>query len=185
MVRRVINIKKKETMKKYFLKNSDQELQIGQRVLVQKPMQTPFGMGTVQAEVVITQATLELLEKEGVVEVRDDFDVKAYVEKLKPYVRRIARKMKVDLPEASSFLQSLLSLSPKAHFTLLAEVIAEVKNRGLERGPKVYWFNPAANYMIEVIDHPNSAAAFYSVKDALDAYKLLFPFIRELVADGE
>lgn len=173
-------------MKKYFLKNSDQELRIGQRVTIQKPMKTPFGMGTVQVEVVITQATLELLIKDGIVEVRDGFDAKAHWEELKPYVRRLARRMKVDLPEASSFLQSLLSLSPKAHLTLLAEVIAEVKNRRLEKGSTVYWLNPANNYSpVGMTGSYNNAIVFYSAKDALDAHRLLLPFIKELVADGE
>ena len=58
-------------MVKYYLKNG-QEVKIGNTVEIRKPVDTTLGKGTATVNVLVTQATLELLIKEGFVVKKDD-----------------------------------------------------------------------------------------------------------------
>ena len=176
-------------MKKFFLKEDGKEIKLGDKIQISTPVNTSYGGGIAQVKVEISPATLKKLEDDGFVTVKDDEpqknEAQIFFENMKPYLRRFARKNGMSLPACMGYFLLLSETSKRAHLLVLLETIAEVKNRDLKRGPKVYWFNPAANYMIEVIDHPNNAVVFYSKKDALDAYELLLPLIKDLVADGE
>ena len=177
-------------MKKFFLKGDGKEVKLGEKIQISTPVNTSYGEGKAQVEVEVSPATLKKLVDDGFVIIKDDEPQKTeeqiFFENMKPYFRRFARKNGMSLPACMWYFLLLSETSKRAHLLVLLETIAEVKNRDLKKGPKVYWFNPAANYMIEVIDnHPNNAVVFYSKEDALEAHRLLLPLIKDLVADGE
>lgn len=177
-------------MKKFFLKEDGKEVKLGEKIQISTPVNTSYGKGKAQVEVEVSPATLSKLVEDGFVIIKGDEPQKTeeqtFFENMKPYFRRFARKNGIPLYYCIEYFSLLYETSKRAHLLVLLETIAEVKNRDLKKGPKVYWLNPAANYSpVEVVGNHNNAVVFYSVKDALDAHRLLLPLIKDLVADGE
>lgn len=177
-------------MKKFFLKEDGKEIKLGEKIQISTPVNTSYGEGKAQVEVEISPATLKKLVDDGFVIIKDDepqkTEVQIFFENMKPYFRRFARKNGMSLPACMGYFLLLAETSKRAHLLVLLETIAEVKNRDLKMGTKVYWLNPAANYSpVGVVGNNNNAVVFYSAKDALDAYRLLHPLIKDLVTDGE
>lgn len=177
-------------MKKFFLKEDGKEVKLGEKIQISTPVNTSYGVGKAQVEVEVSPATLKKLVDDGFVIIEDDgpqkTEAQIFFENMKPYFRRFARKNGMSLPSCMGYFLLLAETSKRAHLLVLLETIAEVKNRDLKKGPKVYWLNPAANYSpVEVVGNPNNAVVFYSAKDAFYAHRLLLPLIKDLVADGE
>lgn len=177
-------------MKKFFLKEDGKEVKFGEKIQISIPVNTSYGGGKAQVEVEVSPVTLKKLVDDGFVIIKDDepqkTEAQIFFENMKPYFRRFARKNGMSLPACIGYFLTLSETSKRAHLLVLLETIAEVKNRDLKKGSKVYWLNPAANYKVaEVVGNHNNAVVFYSPEDAVDAYKLLLPFIKDLVADGE
>lgn len=177
-------------MKKFFLKEDGKEVKLGEKIQISTPVNTSYGEGKVHVEVEVSIATLKKLVDDGFVIIKDDepqkTEVQIFFENMKPYFRRFARKNGMSLPACMGYFLLLSETSKRAHLLVLLETIAEMKNRDLKKGPKVYWLNPAYNYSpVEVVGNHNNAVVFYSVKDALDAHRLLLLLIKDLVADGE
>ena len=177
-------------MKKLFLKEDGKEVRLGEKIQISTPVSTSYGEGRTQVEIEISPATLKKLVDDGFVIIKEDepqeTESQNFLKNMKPYFRRFARKNGISLPACIEYFLLLFKTSKRAHLLVLLETIAEVKNKGLKKGPKVYWLNPAANYSrVEVTDSYNNAVVFYSAKDALDAHRLLLPLIKDLVADGE
>lgn len=173
-------------MKKYFLTKNNQELKVGDKIkLIKKRVTTLYGEGMQVIEIKVTEDTLEKLVKNGLVRVETDeadeaVNTECLIERLKPYIMEIAKKMHADFPTACGMLGVVYNISPKIHFQLLLEAIAEVKNRGKKPGKDNWWLNPLTSYKpIKVIGSPTSATVFYEVWDALEAYKTILPFIKD------
>ena len=170
-------------MKKYFLKEDHQEVKLGDKIQISAPVNTSYGQGRAHVDVVLTEANMKKLVDDGFI-VAEKGKEKIDFDSMKPYFRRFARKNEMSLPSCLMLLSLLLNTSKKAHLLMLIETIAEVKNRDLKKGDKVFWLNPAANYKpVEVVGNHNHAVVFYSLKDAIETYNLLLPFINDL--DGE
>lgn len=173
-------------MKKYFLTENNKELKVGDKIkLIKKRVTTLYGEGMQVIEIKVTEDTLEKLVKNGLVRVETDeadeaVNTECLIERLKPYIMEIAKKMHADFPTACGMLGVMYNISPKIHFRLLLEAIAEVKNRGKKPGKDNWWLNPLTGYKpIKVIGSPTSATVFYEVWDALEAYKTILPFIKD------
>lgn len=172
-------------MKKFFLKEDGKEVKFGEKIQISIPVNTSYGGSKAQVEVEVSPATLKKLVDDGFVIIKDDepqkTEAQIFFENMKPYFRRFARKNGISLPACIGYFFILSETSKRAHLLVLLETIAEVKNRDLKKGTKVYWLNPAANYSpTEVVGNPNNAVVFYSAKDALDAHRLLLPLIKNL-----
>lgn len=176
-------------MTKYFVKGTDKEVKVGMTIQIETPADTDFGKGKAVVDVFVTQASLELLIKKGLVEKRDEFtaeDGKKHMELLKPYIRRFARKNKVDFPQACIILAEIAEISPVAHIEVLLEQISEVLNRERTPGFSVYYLSPLNDYHIVAVPRGKSVAPiFYNNEDAKEAYKLIAPFVDELVKNGK
>lgn len=177
-------------MVKYYLKDG-QEVKIGNTVEIQKPIDTTLGKGTATVNVLVTQATLELLIKEGFVVKKDDNEwteerLKGHFELLKPYIRRFARKNKMTYDDAVCALATILEMSPASHIQMLLEVMSEVMNREKSAAPVVFILSPSYDYRVSQINLKNAKLRpkFFSRADAERAYMLLKPFIDEIV-NGE
>lgn len=173
-------------MKKYFLKKNNQEIKVGDKIQLSRTVNTSYGEGVVTTDLEVSEEILERLIHDDFVEVREEkSEGESVVEGLKPFIRRIARKNNLDFPATCAMLQVILEVNPKAHFQLMVDVIAEVKNRGKEAGKETYYLNPLSSFKpVLIIGNPNSATVFYSAEDALEAHRLLLPFIRDIV-NGE
>lgn len=176
-------------MKKFFLKDG-KEVKLGEKIQISTPVRTSYGEGKAQVEVEISPATLKKLVDDGFVTIKDDkpqkTEAQLFFESMKPYYRRFARKNGMTLSACFAYFSLLAETSKRAHLTVLLETIAEVKNGGLEKGSTVYWLNPAAGYYpVEVVGNHYNSIVFYSLKDAMDAHKLLAPIIKDLITNGE
>ena len=160
-------------MIKYYLKNTDKEVKVGDRITISVPTSTPYGQGKCDIEVLVTQETLNHLVDDNLVVKKDDgkFDFEVY----KPFVRRIARKHDVSFPEACELLDGLREISMPAHNALLLEAMSEVFNRDKTVNSLVFVLNShgrISRASVEGIVVPY----FIEQADALKAISLMKPF---------
>lgn len=173
-------------MVKYFLKGTDKEVKVGNKIIIKVPTKTPYGEGTCEVETLVTQMSLEQLCKDGIVESRGIPEPP--IEKLhsatpnfveyKPFIRKLARKMHTNFETALAFLDLLHDTSLYAHNCLLLELMAEVMNKDKERDNWIYMINLGDAEHCAFIRTLNAcdAPAFFSMDDALKALELISPF---------
>ena len=169
---------------KYFIKDSDEEVQMGQTIEVEQKVTTSLGEGICKTQVVVTPKNVGLLVKQGFLVQKEEEkgmspDLEEHWEKLKPYIRRFARKNDMPLVPAIMFFASLEQVSPLAQIHVLLETISEVKNRGKSAAPTVYYLSPMCGFEIAMVSLRASkfTPVFYSRDDAKEAYELIKPFL--------
>ena len=169
---------------KYFIKDSDEEVQMGQTIEVEQKVTTSLGEGICKTQVVVTPKNVGLLVKQGFLVQKEEEkgmspDLEEHWEKLKPYIRRFARKNDMPLVPAIMFFASLEQVSPLAQIHVLLETISEVKNRGKSAAPTVYYLSPMCGFEIAMVNLRASkfTPVFYSRDDAKEAYELIKPFL--------
>lgn len=167
-------------MVKYFLKNTEQEVKIGNTVILTVPGRTPYGEGKCEVQVLVTQETLQQLVKDGLVEARDlKVSMKtASKEIYRPFIRRLARRLKISFDEALDVLDCLLDSSPYAHNCLLVDLMAEVFNKDKKFGSSVYIIDMATNRpLTRTVSGPFAEPVFADFEDAKRVCALLTPFV--------
>lgn len=169
---------------KYFIKDSDKEVQMGQTIEVEQKVMTSLGKGVCKTQVVVTPESVGLLVKQGFLVQKEEEKgmppaTKEHWWKLKPYIRRFARKNDMPLVSAILFFASLEQVSPLAQIHVLLETISEVKNRGKSAAPTVYSLSPTCGFGIATVSLKASkfTPVFYSRDDAKEAYELIKPFL--------
>ena len=169
---------------KYFIKDSDKEVQIGQTIEVEQKVTTSLGEGVCKTQVVVTPENIGLLVRQGFLVQKEEEKgmspaTREYWEKLKPYIRRFARKNDMPLVPAMLFFAELEQMSPLAQIHVLLETISEVKNRGKSSAPMVYCLSPVCGFGIAMVNLKASkfVPVFYSKDDAKEAYELIKPFL--------
>jgi hypothetical protein len=169
---------------KYFIKDSDKEVQMGQTIEVEQKVTTSLGEGICKTQVVVTPENVGLLVKQGFLVQKEEEKgmspaSEEHWEKLKPYIRRFARKNDMPLVPAILFFASLEQMSPLAHIHVLLETISEVKNRGKSPAFAVYYLSPIFEFEVAMASSKVSkfTPVFYSKDDAMEAYELIKPFL--------
>lgn len=169
-------------MVKYFLKNTDQEVKIGNTITIKAPITTPYGEGNYEAQVLVTETSFKQLIKDKLVEAKevkkegeDEFNT------YKPYFRRLQKELGLPMSLTIEFLDNLAGLSLTSHNVLLLKAMAEVMNRGKEMRDRVYIIAP---YTLDVLTvAPKTLylleGAFYDKKDCERARELLRPFLED------
>lgn len=174
-------------MVKYFLKNTEQEVKIGNTVILTVPGKTPYGDGKCEVQVLVTQEILQQLVKDGFVEARDmRVSIKTVNKEIyKPFIRRLARRLKISFDEALDALNHLLNSSPYAHNCLLVDLMAEVFNKDKRFGCAVYIIDMASNKPLarSVSSGPFAEPVFADFEDAKKVCTLLTPFVAIAVHD--
>lgn len=176
-------------MKKYFLRDNKQEVKLGDKVDLFTTTDTPYGEGRTTVVVTLTEKMLKQLIEDGlIIEKEDATGEYDFMNGIKPYIRRFARKNGWTFPNAITFLQLLSVLCKKAHLDVLVEMVSEAKNRGKQKGEEVYFLNALNGYYPKAVRIADvkylPRMHFYDAKDALDARKLLLPVIEDIL-DGE
>lgn len=161
-------------MIKFYLKDNNQEVKVGDKITISVPTSTPYGQAKCEVNVVVTQESLKQLIKDGLVFSEEkSIDLEDY----KLFIRRLARKCNITFPEAIELLDSIKSVSLYAHNTLLLEMIAEVYNRDKEIPHYVYVIG---NNTILYVDIKNVHQPFFITReDAQKAAYLMRPFYEE------
>lgn len=169
---------------KYFIKDSDKEVQMGQTIEVEQKVVTSLGEGVCKTQVVVTPENVRLLVKKGFLVQKEEENgmppaLKEHWEKLKPYIRRFARKNDMPLVPAILFFASLEQVSPLAQIHVLLETISEVKNRGKSPNSIMFYLNPCNGFKTTIVSLRASkyCPIFFSESDAKEAYELIKPFL--------
>lgn len=179
-------------MKKYIVKETGQEIKIGDRGAIVEKKTTLYGEGKLITEVEITKETLHNLIKDGVVEVREEKtdaekaeEFKKLFDSMLPAFKKLAKDNDEPFGKVLIILQGLLSFSPKAHLSVLIESMASLKNAKAKRGKNVYALDPFNDY--KVCEHTGKSkcpVVFFRMEDAKETYEMLYPFIK-IIKDGE
>lgn len=169
---------------KYFIKDSDKEVKMGQTIEVEQKVTTSLGEGICKTQIVLTPENVGLLVKQGFLVQKEEekemsLDLKEHWEKLKPYIRRFARKNDMPLVPAIMFFASLEQVSPLAQIHVLLETISEVKNRGKSPNSYMFYLNPCNGFKATIVGLRASkyCPTFFSKSDAEEAYELIKPFL--------
>ena len=163
-------------MIKYYLKNTDKEVKVGDRITISVPTSTPYGQAKCDIEVLVTQDTLNQLVKDNLVIKKEEYEIN--LEEYKPFIRRIARKCDITFPEACELLDAIKRVSMNAHNAIMLEAMTEVFNKDkiLDQNPWVYVINSHGEVSCsrrEGIIEPY----FIAKNDAVKALSLLRPFL--------
>ena len=184
-------------MKKYFTKDGHKEVNFGDMGVLIKKTETPLGVGECVIKITITEENIEELVKEGVIvaeEVKEKkkaepkkevTSIKEAVKALKPVYKEFARKYSLSVEDTVILFAFLHRTSPLNHLNLLIETIVRMKNKRLTKGKYTYCLAPHQGYTVtEVKLKSNCLPEFYKNEDAVETYRLLLPFIKQ-VRDGE
>lgn len=169
---------------KYYLKDKNQEVKVGDRVTISVPASTPYGQAKCEVSVLVTQESLKQLIKDGLVVIKEENAVN--FEDYKPFIRRIARKNNLTMPEAIQLLDSIKEVSIYAHNALLLEAMAEVFNKNkvptANCNGLIYAYAPGpfGEDCTRCLGGPVSYPFFYDAEDARKALKLMKPFYEEV-----
>lgn len=169
-------------MKKYFLKESNQEVKVGNKIQLVRTVDTSYGKGKVTTDVYVSEKILAKLIKDGFVRVEEEkSELELTAERLKPYIKKIADKCGTSFATACVMIDTLAETYPKVAIQLFIDTIAETKNRG-KSVEKPYCLNPVDHYKPTICYTTNSGfmTMFCNKEDATDTYKLLYPYIKEL-----
>lgn len=165
-------------MIRYFLRNSKQEVKVGDRITISVPTSTPYGQAKCEVEVVVTQDSLKQLIKDELVIAQEErvFALEDY----KPFIRRLARRSGITYPEALELLDDIKEVSMNAHNALLLELMSDVMNahKVQPKNSLVYTINPNG---IPVTGMPSGLCYPYFIlkEDADRAANLMKPFYEE------
>lgn len=172
---------------KYFLKKNNEEIKIGQTIELSTSVDTSYGPGVATTKVKVTEPMLKKLIEDGfVVEKKEKKesnkvdDITNTIIALKPYLKKIGKKVGFDLHEVMMLLSIVSGVSKAVHLGIFIEVIAEAKNKGKTIKNKAYYLNPIYGYKPSpVIGNFNGAPVFADLEDAEEVYKLLLPLIED------
>lgn len=162
-------------MVKYQLRDTNQEVKIGDKVAVSYPISTPYGTTKHEFNVLVTQESLKQLIKDGLVIVKNVAEVEA--NDYKPFIRRLARKHEMSFNEAIEILNSIKAISPFAHNCLMLELMAEVFNKGRKVEGIGYTVNLTSGTPVQKVAKTFDEPVFVTLEDARRAVALLTPLV--------
>ena len=163
-------------MIKFFLKDTEQEVKVGEKVKFKTTTNTPYGETTCDIEVYVTERMLQKLLKDGIVvkkKVSDTPDLEDY----KPYIWNIAKKMHIKFKDVLILMNGFTNISPNACNILMLESMAEIMNKGKKGTPQFYIVLDNNNVThVSSVETNLAIPMFISVDDATKAAKLIQPF---------
>lgn len=167
-------------MKKYFLKESKQEIAVGQTIELCVPVTSSYGKGVATTEVEVTESVLKKLISDGFVveEDSEEKSIRQAITKLRPYIKELAKRYGITFNSAYVLL-GMVSGCPLTHLTMLIEIMADSMNKGKAFEGYCFVLNPIHDFSPRVVKKP-VPGSFYSEEDAKTAYSILKPFIAKL-----
>lgn len=121
-------------MVKYFLKDSEQEIHMGDTIEIKVPFKTKYGEGFHQTKALITQATLHNLIEDGLIvkkEIKNkDGKFRSICE---PFVKELIEDTNLTLDEAMAAINLMKTLFPHTFTHLLLDMISRQWNKGKQK----------------------------------------------------
>lgn len=129
-------------MVKYFLKDSEQEIHMGDTIEIKVPFKTKYGEGFHQTKALITQATLHNLIEDGLIvkkEIKNkDGKFRSICE---PFVKELIEDTNLTLDEAMAAINLMKTLFPHTFTHLLLDMISRQWNKDKQKPRIVYMVN--------------------------------------------
>lgn len=166
-------------MIKYYLKNSKQEVKIGDNVTVTVPANTPYGETKGTIRFTVTPESLKQLIKDKLVIPKEGniTDFETY----KPFVKKFADNHNIGYGSVCNMLHTLAQTSMNTHNMLMLEMIAEYFN-GMNNGCKpepgecVYVISHDGTVQLCLASGPFVVPYFLTLEKAHQACVLMKPF---------
>lgn len=106
-------------MSKYFLKESGEEVKIGDTIVIRKEVKTPLGRGTMIIEKVVTEDNVSLLVKEGILVI----DIEK--ENFTSYIKQVAESHNMSFEQAVCLLFDMSKVDTFTALHLLLKAASE------------------------------------------------------------
>lgn len=177
-------------MKKYVFVKTGETIKVGQSLA--KVVDTVLGPVVVE-EVEITDETLPMFIKEGVISVQEE-EPKCTHANIDYYIEHLAERVSWKPENLFKYLENLASINEAAVFSILLREVAIVLDKKypdhIERSKDIYVISMTDGEIhklreLHKIKNFRNFAAFRTLEDAVCAKNILKDFIKELFRRGE
>ena len=177
----------------YFVKSSNEEVKIGDKVVGANVQITPTGFKVNKKLMVLDQELLNRLIADKIIVEKTGRDIQSEVPTdIEFYIEKIAKKKGWKLEKLYNFLNGIDELSEVAAFSIvLREVAIEIDKKykdHIQDSPKIYVISLFDGRITEAnkahIKNYRNFAAFRTIEDAKIACKIVSPLLKELFKDG-
>ncbi len=171
-------------MVKYFLKNSEQEVHIGDTIEIKVPFKTKYGEGFHQTKTLVTQAILHTLIEDDLI-VKKEFknEDEEFRNIWKPFIEGLTEGTKFSFEEAMAAINIMKTLFPHSISYLLLDIISRQWNKDKKKPRMVYTINlniKASNPIEFHLAKYVNGHWFDSVEDAKKALMLITTFSSDM-----
>ena len=177
----------------YFVKSSNEEVKIGDKVVGANVQITPTGFKVNKKLMVLDQELLNRLIADKIIVEKTGRDIQSEVPTdIEFYIEKIAKKKGWKLEKFYNFLNGIDELSEAAAFSIvLREIAVEIDKKykdHIQDSPKIYVISLFDGRITEAnkahIKNYRNFAAFRTIEDAKIACKIVSPLLKELFKDG-
>lgn len=177
----------------YFVKSSNEEVKIGDKVVGANVQITPTGFKVNKKLIVLDQELLNRLIADKIIVEKTGRDIQSEVPTdIEFYIEKIAKKKGWKLEKLYNFLKGIDELSEAAAFSIvLREIAVEIDKKykdHIQDSPKIYVISLFDGRITEAnkahIKNYRNFAAFRTIEDAKIACKIVSPLLKELFKDG-
>jgi len=177
----------------YFVKSSNEEVKIGDKVVGANVQITPTGFKVNKKLMVLDQELLNRLIADKIIVEKTGRDIQSEVPTdIEFYIEKIAKKKGWKLEKLYNFLNGIDELSEAAAFSIvLREIAVEIDKKykdHIQDSPKIYVISLFDGRITEAnkahIKNYRNFAAFRTIEDAKIACKIVSPLLKELFKDG-
>jgi len=177
----------------YFVKSSNEEVKIGDKVVGANVQITPAGFKVNKKLMVLDQELLNRLIADKIIVEKTGRDIQSEVPTdIEFYIEKIAKKKGWKLEKLYNFLNGIDELSEAAAFSIvLREIAVEIDKKykdHIQDSPKIYVISLFDGRITEAnkahIKNYRNFAAFRTIEDAKIACKIVSPLLKELFKDG-
>ena len=166
-------------MKKFVLTSNGKEVKMGDKLVLDKMINTPMGEAIINHEIIVDDETISALLKIGVIKPVEDTATSVPMN-LSYYAEKIAERMGWKTQKVYNYINSIGSIYPAAAFSiLLREVAVELDkkyNDHIENSPEIYSVSMTNGIITQVnkahIKNYRNFAAFRNIEDARIACKI-------------
>lgn len=171
-------------MVKYFLKDSEQEIHMGDTIEIKVPFKTKYGEGFHQTKALITQAMLLSLIEDGLIVKKEIKNKDEEFRSIwKPFIKGLIKDTKLSFDEAMVSIDVIKTLSPQSFSYLLLDLISRQWNKGKQKPYIVCTVNMDIKNNNPIEFHVGKYVKgpwFSSRNDAQNALILIAPYISDM-----
>lgn len=177
-------------MKKYFIKGSNTEVKLGDKFTVVRDCDTTLGEGKTIVSVVVTNSNIDSLIEEGILEVKDIYDNKSYVDYFNTYMAK--REPEYTYYTQNDIIESCEIIGYNIVLQVVLKEIADTLNSNynepIEKSKSIYAISltngKIARLNKDCIVNYNNFAAFRTFEDVAYARAVVTPLLIKMFPEN-